>query len=854
MAVDYTKWTALLALLKTGKPHVAEYLKVEWPTGTKYYASSAYAHTSPYRNIKTYTGGSTIEPRIMGAPFRKFEINGDIRTENIDIEFDDSTITGFSAAGSLRSALNTYGSARCELFYYYPQVDLNVSVWWGQILKPSEDGDLTVRTILTNGYRSKELFLPNRPMPKECTSTYGTKLDALDKIATNICPVDIHLGGSTGVAGFTDCPRLTSNDCNTRLGTKKYYPGMDFTAIDPFQSGSHQGEVAIAKSNAMVRAKPVVWIFGTKHIRNSDILISSRMPNTQHPDDAWIGLLVRVGEGPVVSIANLKVNGKLTDLGHYRRTLGERGQSSIDYPGDASHQTLSGTALIYIVHGYVDPNVVAANLEIEYDVVGFNQVAVYTDPTTFTRKFSDDRVWCLIEMYTNQKCGLKYDIGRFSIDDALTTSEWGRLSSTFVLTLPDGETKTCTGRRTTFDAAVEGRPAIEVIQDVCRSGRISIPFQNDGKYSIRPIRAFTSEELGNAVVFTDHGVNRNISFEGSKAVDFSYTPDDKLINEITLTFEEQNNFDIARPIVGNDPDQQYAASKILGNDALSVVPSQMTGFGVRQEQEAIKLLYYLLWFGEGDSGGTKNNCFARFPVPFEWTLGLKRYDPFKLDLTTQTIPTGPTGRAQVETATAAGTVSGSGNMNVTITAAEFTTPIVVPVAVTSGNTPAVWVKKVQAQLRLTSQVNSLFFIRVNGTSLILTKRFRGANDTTLNIAFATGTATGITAAPVSSNMTTGIADSPFQVFRCLGIKKIDDNLAEIFGVAYNQTAYEAFEEEDPDPAAPGFCTIDAECPDGFVCRGGVCVPVGQGPICNPGAASATYNGASGLIEVTVPDC
>lgn len=859
MAIDPTKLANLLAIVRQtvpGQPskvQVVEYLKVEWVTGTKYYGSTAAGDISPFRNVKKYTGGSKIEPRIMGEPFSLFEIHGDIRAENIPIEFNDAALTGYSGAGTIRDVLQKYGAARCELFYYYPQVDLNVSQWWGQVLPPQVYGRFTQKTTLTNGYRSRERFLPNRANLKECPGPYGGRLNTADKVRTNICPSDIHLGGTIGVAGFTDCPRLTADDCNTRLGTKKYFPGLDLSNIPPVPTGSHPGEVGVAKGNVLVRSKPITWIFGTKYIRGADILVSRRNPNTQHPEDAWIEVLYRISQGPVQSISNLKINGRVTEAQHWNTRLGQRGQSVLNFDG-AGTQTASGTATLFVRHGYVDPNVTAASLEMECTVVGFADIAVWDSVSTFTRKHSDDVIWCLIEMYTNQMTGLKYEPGRFWIDEALDASEWTRRSTEFILTAPDGETKSFSGRRATFDAAVEGRPAVEVVSDVCRSARISLPFQYDGKYSIVPFAVFTEDELDDAVTFYDHGPNQNIRWNGPEAVQFSFIPDDKLPNELTVTFEEARNYDIARPIVGNDPDQQYKASKILGDDAFSVVPMQFTAFGVRQEHQAVKLLYYLLWFGAFEEGGTKNNCRATLRCPFEYTLGLRRYKPFRLDLETQTIPTGPTGTAQKETATAAGTASSSNNITVTITAAGLPgSPLPITVAIASGDTPSVWIKKVLTQLRLNAALNAFFLMRTNGANLILTKRAREANDATLNIAIAAGS-TGITAAPTSANTTAGVADSSFEWFRCLGIKKIENGMAEVTGIAYNRTAYEAFETESVDPPEPGFCTLDADCPDGFVCRDGVCVPEGPGPICPVAAPSVNYNTVTGMIEVTVPPC
>jgi hypothetical protein len=124
--------------------------------------------------------------------------------------------------------------------------------------------------------------------------------------------------------------------------------------------------------------------------------------------------------------------------------------------------------------------------------------------------------------------------------------------------------------------------------------------------------------------------------------------------------------------------------------------------------------------------------------------------------------TGPvipgSGRVQVETATAAGSVSGDGNASVVVTGAHLTgSPITIPVAVLNGDTASAWAAKVRTALAANSVINGAYIVGGTGTSISLTDRTRRANDGTLNIALATGTATGITAAPTSANTTSGIA-------------------------------------------------------------------------------------------------
>lgn len=125
-----------------------------------------------------------------------------------------------------------------------------------------------------------------------------------------------------------------------------------------------------------------------------------------------------------------------------------------------------------------------------------------------------------------------------------------------------------------------------------------------------------------------------------------------------------------------------------------------------------------------------------------------------------------TGTQQVTTATAVGTVTGNGNASVTFTAAGLTgSPIVVSVAVLSGDTPSAWAAKVRTALRANAVISAAFDISGAGANIIATNRLRAANDATLNIALATGTATGITAAPTSAATTAGVVGS-YQPYAC----------------------------------------------------------------------------------------
>src|SRR3990172_7745557 len=111
---------------------------------------------------------------------------------------------------------------------------------------------------------------------------------------------------------------------------------------------------------------------------------------------------------------------------------------------------------------------------------------------------------------------------------------------------------------------------------------------------------------------------------------------------------------------------------------------------------------------------------------------------------------------QVETAVVVGTVTGSGNATVTITALGMAnTPKAVSVAVTSADTASIVGGLIRTTLAFDVDVAALFLVSGSGANVVLTKHIAVANDDTLNIAIANGTCTGLTAAPTSTNTTAG---------------------------------------------------------------------------------------------------
>lgn len=118
------------------------------------------------------------------------------------------------------------------------------------------------------------------------------------------------------------------------------------------------------------------------------------------------------------------------------------------------------------------------------------------------------------------------------------------------------------------------------------------------------------------------------------------------------------------------------------------------------------------------------------------------------------------GVAQVETATAAGTITGSGDAEVIVTAAGMTgSPITVAVAVLETDTASIWAGKVRTALDLEGDITAMFAVGGSGTAITLTRLTEAANDATLNISLDNDTCTGITPATTSADTIAGVLTS-----------------------------------------------------------------------------------------------
>lgn len=126
--------------------------------------------------------------------------------------------------------------------------------------------------------------------------------------------------------------------------------------------------------------------------------------------------------------------------------------------------------------------------------------------------------------------------------------------------------------------------------------------------------------------------------------------------------------------------------------------------------------------------------------------------------------TGAGGTAQVETNIVVGTITATGNIPVTVTAAgsvALAAGKTIQVAVLDTDTASMVGGKIRAALVADADVNAFFIVSGAGATYILTARTRAANDPTMNAGHANGTATGLTPSLNSTDTTPGVAQTQF---------------------------------------------------------------------------------------------
>jgi hypothetical protein len=622
--------------------HVVQIVKIHWlpPDGARCYSSTSAFDLLNFRSLPPEL--KPLEVRILNDGFLEFEFSPDLTDEPINLLLSDTD-------GEIRRLYAASGEGvKVEVFYYYPQTQELKSRWFGQMRPPDEIafGDFAVRA--ESGFMSRLVLLPNQRVQETCRATFGGQLPTLDDIDDYyFCRYNRHTGGSVGNLNggvpYTTCEK-TQAACNARMSGSTVDGGPAERSFMGIEQGGfasryspRPGGTAVTKGNESNLKNPIRVILGTKFVRDFEILKFRLRPDPQRADRAFFDVLFMIGCGPIDLAYGAQINDSGVPANFQAYRVGRRAEIPIAFPGSNATSSYSGTSVFYGQGGYVADSYDPRTTRLLLAVHGYNGVRVYTTTSAFTEVVTRSRVWNLLECYTNKDWGRGYSHSRFDIQSFIDTDAWARKNIDFVR--PDTGAVMAVYPRTFGEFVLEARPAQEQIRDLCRAGRLSIPFQENGKYKIVPLKKV--DDLSSCPVFWDGTINqpgltRNIIWQESGGVPFkpeislSQISDAELPNKVVLTFEDSNNLDIERPLTFEDEEAQLRAGRVYGDTTKRVVEKRFTGMGVRRVEEAMRLGWLLLYLGEFDEGGLKNNLRVTFRCDHISGRTLKKYDVIKV--------------------------------------------------------------------------------------------------------------------------------------------------------------------------------------------------------------------------------
>lgn len=627
-APTQTKLDALQALTGADRKP-AEIVAIYWPspTGTKVYSSAMYTELPWWpalaAAITAYFGTSipiTLTLIPDGTPFIDLPRAASVSDDSINLTFSDLD-------DEFSDLLMDYGEGlRCEVFGYWPTVDLLLSMWRGMLHQPKEMNRDQVKITATAGWRAPQMLVPKRPFATSCPFIFGALLSSQAEIDHhNGCPYNVHIGGSIGVPGFTDCPRRVKADCVDRLATEVYWPGFE-TREDPIPNNQTQGPNLLAKAigNESMLSDPIRVIAGERYVKALYLLAFRNETNTNHPDQGFGAALFAVSEGTNLAMWEFRINGQLVGAAHFQLRLGALGQPPSGWSPDVN--SYSGTAHCWgRIQGGFD-NAVASDYSGSIRVLGAAGVRVYSDPNTYVERYTTNRAWWLLEVLAEARWGYGQDYPRFDVQSFIDAATW--CDEYVTLTDPNGNT--FSGVRSTFNAEVTARAIQQQVKDICTAGRLGIPFEFEGKDVVVPLKA---EDLGNPNIptLTDEGPNRNVVYDGSKSsLSWSVISDETMTNQWTVNFDEAVNGGVDTQYIFGDQAQQLRAGRAWGDRSKRVVNKSQAGYGINSAQEAARFGNSLLYLGPLDSGGILNPFSVKFVTWYSEAFNVQNYKLIKV--------------------------------------------------------------------------------------------------------------------------------------------------------------------------------------------------------------------------------
>jgi hypothetical protein len=182
----------LTALRSIPNKEVVELVKVSWqyPDADLWYVSTL----DPYLFRGFPNIGAVLEVRLPGRAFQEI-------LNDTNIADDKVTLKLWDGDGRISDLANTHGSGqRVEIYYWFPQVQLLLSQWFGHFQPPTEAGIDWYQADAAVGFMSSMIPLPRRAFYTGCQAMFGGLLKTQAEIDEGDCPYNAHLTQASLIA------------------------------------------------------------------------------------------------------------------------------------------------------------------------------------------------------------------------------------------------------------------------------------------------------------------------------------------------------------------------------------------------------------------------------------------------------------------------------------------------------------------------------------------------------------------------------------------------------------------------------------------------------------------------------
>ena len=644
-----TKIDALRAIYQAGTTiECYELVKIHWPAPDEpiwYPSSRIDESTAPLPVEVDPVEYGRLLTNSLSEVFLNITQGSEIGDETVKLNFWDGQLDDIngeipSSFGAFGDLLFTHGEGiKAEIYGWFPQVELLLPMWHGH-LRNEEEADppfLPIKAV--QGFRSSEGNLPSGGHYEWCQAIFGGNLATQAEIDEHGCPYNKHIGGSvgnfqTGSTPWNFCNRRDHQSCIDR-GVNPLFHLSHNTIQTRIANGQTKGPTLYSTTfgNQTNLPDPVPVVMGQRRISGS-LIAWRRDLNNNTRDRGFFQTQNELCRGPIQSISQHVVsinNVNYNDPFGYTYRLGTFGQTA---NFNLTTHGFSNIANFRQTCGWVDPTLINPSDVTSSAVVnGLNNIRVYSDEDTYTPQYTTNRAWQLARMLCDKIWGYGLDYALLDIPMWIEAAQW---CDDFVA-FTDVKGDVWNHQRTNSNVELRGKKVQQQIEDMCRAGRLTLPFLFNGKICIVPLKRHTLDERNAAPVFTDEGDTPNIVFERRNGVmRTTLKPGRKssydLPNRIEVSYDKAADDwkeTPLRPV--EDIDAQLAAGRAEGSTSRKIDTKKFNLLGITDEPQAMKMAWALLDLGEFDSGGLKNNCSAKFTAWFMDTMDLHPGKLIKID-------------------------------------------------------------------------------------------------------------------------------------------------------------------------------------------------------------------------------